>query len=45
MADPAALPLQPPLSLGRGGLGVLAKGCPSLHAELPFAPVGTDEER
>jgi GH15 family glucan-1,4-alpha-glucosidase len=30
----------PTLSLDRGGLTVLAEGCPSLHAEVPFAPAG-----
>lgn len=33
----------PPLVLDQGGESVLAKGCPSLHGEAPFALRGADE--
>lgn len=33
----------PPLTLACGGLAVLARGCPTLHAETPFAPAGAGE--
>jgi GH15 family glucan-1,4-alpha-glucosidase len=33
----------PPLALDRGRQSVLAKACPSLHAEVPFAPAAAGE--